>query len=67
MNNAKIIMEKYFEEHSFVGSNIDSFNKFIEKELQNIIDENQEIEPTIIPQNVDEYKIKFGKIRVEEP
>ena len=44
-------MEKYFEEHSFVGSNIDSFNKFIEKELQNIIDENQEIEPTIIPQN----------------
>ena len=67
MNKSKIIMKKYFEEHSFVSSNIDSFNKFIDEELQNIVNENQEIEPTIIPQNIDEYKIKFGKIRVGEP
>jgi len=67
MNKSKIIMKEYFQEHSFVGSNIDSFNKFIDEELQNIIDEDQEIEPPIIPQNVDEYKIKFGKIRIGTP
>ena len=38
-NVAKLLLNKYFEENSIVKSNIDSFNNFIEKELQNIIDE----------------------------
>ncbi len=62
-----LLLRKYFEENSIIKSDIDSFNHFIEKELQLIIDENQEIEPTIIPPNIDEYKIKLDKIWVDRP
>ncbi len=67
MDESKLLVKKYFEEKSFVESDIQSFNNFIEKELQKIIDENKEIEPTIIPPNVEEFKIKFGKITVQKP
>ena len=56
MGNAKIIIGKYFEEQGFVESNIESFNNFVDEELQKIIEENKEIEQTIIPKNVHEYK-----------
>ncbi|MBI2650033.1 hypothetical protein HYX04_01825 [Candidatus Woesearchaeota archaeon] len=63
----KILIQKYFEEQSFVDSDIESFNNFIDKELLNIIEENKEIIPTIIPHNIDEFKIKLDKIWVEKP
>ncbi|HLC65929.1 MAG TPA: DNA-directed RNA polymerase subunit B'' [Candidatus Nanoarchaeia archaeon] len=63
----KTLIQKYFEEPSFVDSNINSFNTLIEKELQEIVDENREIIPTIIPQNVDDFKIRFDKIWVTKP
>ena len=63
----KILIQKYFEEQSFVDSDIESFNNFIEKELNNIIEENKEIIPTIIPHNIDEFKIRLDKIWVEKP
>ncbi|MEK9195435.1 MAG: DNA-directed RNA polymerase subunit B, partial [Patescibacteria group bacterium] len=63
----KILIQKYFQEQSFVDSDIDSFNNFIEKELNNIIEENKEIIPTIIPHNIDDFKIKLDKIWVEKP
>ena len=63
----KILFAKYFEDHSLVGSNIESFNDFVENELKNIIKENKDIEPTIIPQNIDEFKIRFDKIWVTKP
>jgi len=64
---SEILLRKYFEEHSLVNSNIESFNNFCDFELQQIIEENKEIEPTIIPHNVDEFKIKFDKIWIEKP
>jgi DNA-directed RNA polymerase subunit B len=64
---SKVLIEKYFQDQSFVDSNIASFNNFIEKELQNIVEENKEIKPTIIPPNIDDFKIKFNKIWVIKP
>ena len=65
MDNQHIILtKKYFEDQSFVDSTSDAFNKLIEKELQEIENENKEIEPTIIPQDGDEFKISFDKIWV---
>jgi DNA-directed RNA polymerase subunit B len=61
------LIKKYFAEQSFVRSDIDNFNAFIERELQQIIEENHEIEPTIIPPNVDEFKIRFDKVRLTRP
>ncbi len=63
----KILIQKYFQEQSFVDSDIGSFNNFIDKELLNIIEENREITPTITPHNIDEFKIRLDKIWVEKP
>jgi DNA-directed RNA polymerase subunit B len=65
--NYEVLIRKFFEEESFVKSDIDSFDHFIDVELQKVIEENKEIEPTIIPGNVDEFKIRFDKIRITKP
>ncbi len=67
LSDEKLLLQKYFEENSFVQSDIESFNHFIEHELQEIINENREVEPTIIPPNVEEFKIVFDKITVQKP
>jgi DNA-directed RNA polymerase beta subunit len=63
----KTLIKKYFEEQSFIDSDIESFNNFVDKELTNIIEENKDIVPTIIPHNVDEFKIRLDKIWVTKP
>ena len=67
MADYKILIRKYFEEQSIVDANLESFNNFIDNELHKIIAENREIEPTIIPHNVDEFKIRLDKIWVTKP
>lgn len=66
-NASKTLIKSYFKEKSFVASDIESFNNFIDHELQEVVEENKEIEPTIIPHNVEEFKIKIDKIWVEKP
>lgn len=61
------LIKKYFEEHSFIEANLVSFNNFIEKELQNIVDEIGDIIPSIIPPDVQDFRIKFDKIWIEKP
>jgi DNA-directed RNA polymerase beta subunit len=65
--NSQILIRKYFENNSIVLADIDSFNRFVEHELQEIINENKEVEPTIIPTNVEEFKIRLDKIYVTKP
>ncbi|MBR9693133.1 DNA-directed RNA polymerase subunit B'' [Candidatus Woesearchaeota archaeon] len=63
----QLLIKKYFEENGIIKADIDSFNHFIETELQRILEENKIIEPTIIPSNVDEFKISLDKIWVTKP
>ncbi len=67
MLESKRLIKKYFEENSLVSSTIESFNTFVEKELDAIMEENRVIEPTIIPHNVDDFKIRLDKIWITEP
>jgi DNA-directed RNA polymerase beta subunit len=62
-----ILVKKFFEGTSMVDSDIASFNNFIDVELQRIVDANKTVEPTIIPHNVEEFKIRFDRIWVEKP
>ncbi len=66
-NPYTVLIKKYFDEQSFIKSDIESYNNFVDYELNQIIEENREIEPTIIPTNVDEFKIKFEKVRIVKP
>ena len=63
----KNIISNYFKEHSFVESNIKSFNRFAEKDLQKIVDLVGEVVPTIIPQEVENFKIKLSDIKIGKP
>ena len=67
MLDNRLLIRKFFEDGSFVKSDIESFNHFVDVELNRIIEEHKEIDPTIIPPNVDEFKIKFDKVRVTKP
>jgi DNA-directed RNA polymerase subunit B len=69
MVNAKSqsLIKNYFKERSFIDADLESFNYFVDKELQKVIEENKDIEPTIIPHNIDEFKIRFDKIWVTKP
>lgn len=67
MSTAKTLIKKFFEENSLVSSNIESFNFFVEKQLSDVLEENKEVIPTIIPPNVESFKIKLDKIWVTKP
>ncbi len=67
MGNNDILLEKFYEENSFVASNIASYNNFIDAEMQRIIDEMGEIIPTITPIEIKEFKIKLDKISITKP
>src|SRR3990167_4840096 len=67
MRRYKEIIENYFRKHSLVDSNLKSFNNFMDKGIQQIINDVQEVIPTIIPAEVSEFKIKLGKVEIEKP
>ena len=67
METHEILINKFFQEESFVKSDIESFDNFLDYELRKIIEANKEIEPSIIPPNVEEFKIKFDKVRITMP
>ncbi len=56
-----LIVKKYLEGHSLVESNITSFNNFIEKRMQEIVDE--------ISKGIknEEFEINLGKIKIGRP
>lgn len=62
-----ILVQKYFEEKKFVESNIQSFNRLLEKGLQEVVEENKDAEPAIIPHNIEKFKIRFGRITIGKP
>lgn len=67
LQDPHLLLYKFFEENSLIQADLDSFNNFIEQELQTILKENQEIEPTIIPPNVESFMIRLDNIWVTKP
>ncbi len=67
VNGYQDLMQVYFKDYPFVDVNIQSFNDFIERRLQVLVDEIGDVTPTIIPQEVESYVIKLKKIWIEKP
>jgi len=67
MHNKRKLVEKYFKEHSVIESNIASFNNFVDKTIHVIVEDLGEIMPTIIPPEIQDFKIKFEKIIIGRP
>lgn len=56
------ILRSLFEEKGLVRQHLDSYNDFIEHEMQKIVDESGEVVP-----DIPGFKIKFGSIKVGIP
>ena len=65
--DGSILINSYMKDKGIVDSNIQSFNALIERGLQEVIEENKEAEPAIIPHNIEKFKIRFGRITVGKP
>src|SRR3989344_8951683 len=63
----KSLISHYFKEYSLIDSNIASFNQFIEKGMAQVVKEIGEIIPTIIPPEMQDFKIHLDKITIEKP
>ncbi|HDM92524.1 MAG TPA: DNA-directed RNA polymerase subunit B [Candidatus Korarchaeota archaeon] len=55
------IVKAFFLEHSLVEAQIESFNRFLERGLQEVVDSFKEIEL------IENYKLRLGKIEVGPP
>jgi len=67
VDDPNLLLKKFFEENSLIQADLNSFNAFVELELNKIVEENRVIEPTIIPPNVEDFKIKLDSIWVTKP
>jgi DNA-directed RNA polymerase subunit B" len=56
------ILESYLISNSLVQHQVDSFNRFVEQDLQKIIDQQATIEPS-----VEGFALKLGKVRLDKP
>ena len=59
-----LLQKSFFKEKGLVRQHLDSYNEFVDRGLQEVIDETGEIEIGI-PENP--YKIKFGQILIHDP
>ena len=56
------LITAYFKDNSLVKQHLDSYNKFIEFSIQNIVDRVGTIQPS-----VEGFELRFGQIRLDKP
>ncbi|MEM3399345.1 MAG: DNA-directed RNA polymerase subunit B'' [Candidatus Micrarchaeia archaeon] len=56
------LLDAYFRQNSLVRQHLESYNKFVNSGIQEIIDSVGYIEP-----NIEGYKLKLGRVRLEKP
>ncbi len=66
------IVDTFYNKRSIVNHQIASYNDFLERRLQNIVDsttigQEEEMENGFIYPEIEGYKIKFGKISIGKP
>ncbi|MFW6046742.1 MAG: DNA-directed RNA polymerase subunit B'' [Candidatus Woesearchaeota archaeon] len=63
----KNLLGSYFDKYSVVHSLIESYENFVENDMQAVVDEEKEQVPNILPPNVDDLKIVFKEVRMGKP
>lgn len=61
------VLKAYFKDRLLNQFNIDSYNKFINEGMQEVINEVNKVIPDILPPKVRDFEIRFGKVHVEKP
>ncbi len=66
-SDGNILIKKYYEDNSLVEANIRSFNKFVDYDMLKIIKEVGDIVPTIIPHDMEDFRVRLDKISITKP
>ncbi|MCP4762280.1 MAG: DNA-directed RNA polymerase subunit B'', partial [archaeon] len=61
-NNTWDLLKSFFKEKGLVRQHLDSFNDFVENQMQAIVDETKQIIP-----DIPDFFIKFGKLTIGDP
>jgi DNA-directed RNA polymerase subunit B" len=66
------LIDSFYRDRSIVNHQIASYNDFLERRLQSIVDstiigQEEEMERGFIYPEIENYKIKFGKITIGKP
>ena len=62
-----LLLKAHYRDQSFVSANIQSFNHFVDHELALLVKELGDIVPTIIPPEMQDFRIKFDKVWITKP
>lgn len=66
--NKSILTDAYLEEKGIASHHIESFNNFVDKGLQKVIDEHGVIETDIEEEeDIESFKVKLGQLRIGKP
>ncbi len=58
----KALLDSYFKTNSLVKQQLDSYNRFVDEGMQNVVNRVKKIET-----NVEGFELRIGKVRVEPP
>jgi len=67
MNDKNILVQQYYKENKLIQSDIISFNNFIENVMGEVIKQIGDIVPTVIPPEMEDFRIRLDKIWVDKP
>ncbi len=67
IEDQQMLIRKYFEENNFVKSNIDSYDSFIKWRIQEIISDQKEAIPAVIPPDMEDVRFRFGEVFIKQP
>ncbi len=62
-----ILTDAYLEEKGIASHHIESFNNFLDEGLQRVIDEHGVIETDIEEEDIENFEVKLGQIRIGNP
>ncbi len=65
MEDFKILLKKFVDERGLIKFQIESYNRFIEKRIQDIFDEIGEIKPE--SDRLNEFRVRLGRVRLGKP
>ncbi|MCW3987049.1 MAG: hypothetical protein NWE87_01890, partial [Candidatus Bathyarchaeota archaeon] len=56
------VIEAFFDHYGLVGQHLDSFNRFVREELQEVVNSIAQLNP-----KVEGYTVQLGRITIESP
>lgn len=65
--NLKPLATAFFDEYGVARHQIDSYNIFLNEGMQRVVKEVEAMEPVVVPEGFESYRLLFGDLRILHP